>query len=149
MPLDSHPPAERAAAPIAAERAPPPLYVSRTKVYPARVKGTIRRTKWAVLIVCLAVYYLVPWLRWDRGPGHPDQAVLVDMAGRRAYFFAIEIWPQEIYYITGLLILAAVGLFFVTSMFGRLWCGFTCPQTVWTDLFIWTELRACASTARR
>src|SRR5476651_968669 len=113
MPLDSHPPNER-------DAAPPPLYVSRTKVYPAHVKGTIRRVKWAVLIVCVAVYYLVPWLRWDRGPGHPDQAVLIDMAGLPAYFFSIEIGPQEIYYITALLILAAVGLFYVTSMFGRL-----------------------------
>jgi len=139
MPLDSPLPDERGRALSATEHAPQPLYVSRTKVYPRRVKGTIRRIKWAVLIVCLAVYYLVPWLRWDRGPGHPDQAVLIDMAGHRAYFFGIEIWPQEIYYITGLLILAAVGLFFVTSMFGRLWCGYACPQTVWTDLFMWTE----------
>ena len=61
------------------------------------------------------------------------------MANRRLYFFWIEIWPQEIYFLTGLLILAAFGLFLVTSLFGRVWCGYACPQTVWTDLFMWVE----------
>ena len=116
-----------------------PLYATRQKVYPRRVKGPIRRIKWIVLAGCLAIYYVAPWLRWDRGPGRPDQAFLVDMPGRRAYFLGLEIWPQEVYYIAGLLILGAIGLFFVTSLFGRIWCGFTCPQTVWTDLFMWAE----------
>jgi cytochrome c oxidase accessory protein FixG len=116
-----------------------PFFADRQKVYPRKVKGRVRTIKWAVLIACLAVYYLAPWLRWDRGPGHPDQAFLVDMPGRRAYFLNLEIWPQEVYYIAGLLILGAIGLFFVTSLFGRMWCGFTCPQTVWTDLFMWAE----------
>jgi cytochrome c oxidase accessory protein FixG len=87
----------------------------------------------------LAIYYLAPWLRWDRGPGAPDQALLIDMPARRAYFFFVEIWPQEIYYLTGLLVLGAVGLFLVTSLFGRVWCAYSCPQTVWTDLFMWVE----------
>jgi cytochrome c oxidase accessory protein FixG len=116
-----------------------PLYASRIKVQPRDVRGPIRRIKWLVLGVLLAIYYVTPWLRWDRGPDAPDQAVLIDMAARRAYFFFIEIWPQEVYYLTGLLVLGAVGLFFVTSLFGRLWCGYTCPQTVWTDLFMWVE----------
>lgn len=87
----------------------------------------------------LVIYYGAPWLRWDRGEASPDQAILIDLAHTRAYFFGIEIWPQEVYYITGLLILAAVGLFFVTSLLGRVWCGYACPQTVWTDLFVWVE----------
>ncbi|MGE5271615.1 MAG: cytochrome c oxidase accessory protein CcoG [Thiohalocapsa sp.] len=115
------------------------LYASRVRVYPRAVRGPIRRIKWAVLGLCLAVYYLAPWLRWDRGPGHPDQALLIDLSSRRGYFFAVEIWPQQVYYLAGLMILAAVALFFVTSMFGRLWCGYACPQTVWTDLFLLTE----------
>jgi cytochrome c oxidase accessory protein FixG len=115
------------------------LFANRRKVYPKSVDGPVRRIKWAVLTACLAIYYAAPWLRWDRGPGRPDQALLIDMPGRRAYFFGLEIWPQEIYYLAGLLILGAVALFFVTSLFGRLWCGFTCPQTAWTDLFMWTE----------
>lgn len=117
----------------------PPLYAAHEWVYSRSVKGPFRRLKWAVLTVLLGLYYLGPWLRWDRGPGAPDQALLIDMPARRAYFFAIEIWPQEIYYLTGLLILGAIGLFFVTALAGRVWCGFTCPQTVWTDLFLWAE----------
>ena len=115
------------------------FYKSRVPIYPKMVHGTYRKIKWAVMAVTLAIYYLVPWIRWDRGPSAPNQAVLVDLAHERLYFFFIEIWPQEVYYITGLLILAAVGLFLVTSLFGRLWCGYTCPQTVWTDLFIYVE----------
>ena len=61
------------------------------------------------------------------------------MAGRRLYFFWLEIWPQEIYFLTGLLVLAAFGLFLATALFGRVWCGFACPQTVWTDLFLWSS----------
>ncbi|MBV8979003.1 MAG: cytochrome c oxidase accessory protein CcoG [Alphaproteobacteria bacterium] len=115
------------------------FYKSRVPIHPKLVHGTYRKIKWAVMAVTLAIYYLVPWTRWDRGPSAPNQAVLVDLAHERFYFFFIEIWPQEVYYITGLLILAAVGLFLVTALFGRLWCGYACPQTVWTDLFIYVE----------
>jgi cytochrome c oxidase accessory protein FixG len=121
------------------QEAPIQLFAKRKKLYPRRVWGKYRKLKWAAMIVLLMIYYLVPFLRWDRGPHVPDQAVLIDMPNRRAYFFFLEIWPQEVYYLTGILILAAVGLFFVTSLFGRVWCGYACPQTVWTDLFIWVE----------
>lgn len=127
--------AEKATAP----GRPQPLYAAHEWVYSRSVQGTFRRLKWAALWILLGIYYLGPWLRWDRGPGAPDQALLIDMPARRAYFFAIEIWPQEVYYLTGLLIFGAIGLFFVTSLAGRVWCGFTCPQTVWTDLFLWAE----------
>jgi len=115
------------------------FYKSREPIYPKLVHGTFRKLKWAVMAVTLGIYYLVPWIRWDRGPGMPDQAVLVDMAHERFYFFFIELWPQEVYYITGLLILAALGIFLAAALFGRVWCGYTCPQTVWTDLFIAVE----------
>ena len=120
---------------------PPPqdLYAKRKQIYPKLAHGKFRSVKWLVMAVTLGVYYLLPWIRWPRGAGAPDQAVLADFAGERFYFFFIEIWPQEIYYLTGLLIIAALGLFLVTSLFGRVWCGYTCPQTVWTDLFIWVE----------
>jgi cytochrome c oxidase accessory protein FixG len=91
------------------------------------------------MAVTLGIYYLIPWLRWPRGEGIPDQAVLADFGGEKFYFFFLEIWPQEIYFLGGLLILAALGLFLVTSVLGRVWCGYTCPQTVWTDLYIWVE----------
>ncbi len=112
-----------------------PLYAARTKVYPQRVTGAYRRVKWAVLILTLGVYYLLPFVRWDRGPNAPSQAVLIDFPSRRFYFFFIEIWPQEFYYLTGLLIIAAMALFLMNAVAGRVWCGYLCPQTVWTDLF--------------
>lgn len=111
-----------------------PLYEARKGVYPKAVDGFFRRFKWAIMAVTLAIYYVTPWLRWDRGPYAPDQAVLVDLANRRFYMFNIEIWPHEFYYVAGLLIMAGVGLFLVTSAVGRAWCGYACPQTVWTDL---------------
>jgi cytochrome c oxidase accessory protein FixG len=116
-----------------------PLYAPRRKIYPQSVKGFFRRIKWAVLIVTLGVYYLLPFARWDRGPNAPHQAVLIDFPNRRFYFFPIEIWPQEVYYLTGLLILAALTLFLMNAVAGRLWCGYLCPQTVWTDLFFAIE----------
>jgi len=112
-----------------------PLYEARRKIYPQRVSGTYRRIKWAVLFVTLGIYYFTPFLRWDRGPNAPGQAVLIDLQNSRFYFFFIEIWPQEIYYITGLLIIAAMALFLMNALAGRIWCGYLCPQTVWTDLF--------------
>ena len=110
-------------------------YEKRKAVFPKVVSGPFRRFKWLMLVVTLGIYYLTPWLRWDRGPYAPDQAVLVDLAHRRFYMFAIEIWPHEFYFVAGLLIMAGIGLFLVTSAFGRAWCGYSCPQTIWTDLF--------------
>ncbi len=119
----------------------PPLYAKHVKVQPRAVKGTVRTVKWAVLGLLLGLYYVAPWLRWNRGPGVPDQMFLADLSNARMFIGPFEIWPQEIYYLVGLLILGAIGLFAVTSLFGRVWCGFTCPQTVWTDLFMWVERR--------
>ena len=115
------------------------FFEARTKVFPRQVDGPFRRFKWLVMVVTLAIYYVTPWIRWDRGPHAPDQAVLVDIANRRFFMFQIEIWPHEFYYVAGLLIMAAVGLFLVTSAVGRAWCGYACPQTVWTDLFMHIE----------
>ena len=116
-----------------------PLYEAARKVYPQRVAGVFRRLKTALLIVTLGVYYLLPFVRWHRGPNEPTQAVLVDLAHRRFYFFFIELWPQEVYFFTGLLILAALILFLMNAVAGRVWCGYLCPQTVWTDLFLAVE----------
>ena len=115
------------------------LYAAREKVYPKLAHGRFRTAKWLVMAVTLGIYYALPWLRWYRGPDLPDQAVLLDMANNRFFFFFLEIWPQEFYFITGLLVLSALGLFLVTSAAGRVWCGYTCPQTVWTDLMIVVE----------
>ena len=117
------------------QQLPTKLFEKRTKIHNKRVDGPFRRFKWAVMFVTLAIYYVTPWIRWDRGPYAPDQAVLIDLANRRFYMFGIEIWPHEFYYVAGLLIMAALGLFLITSAVGRAWCGYACPQTVWTDLF--------------
>ncbi|PWG01717.1 cytochrome c oxidase accessory protein CcoG [Sphingosinicella humi] len=111
------------------------LYAKREPVYPKAVTGRFRRLKWLVMAVTLTIYYVTPWLRWDRGPYAPDQAVLIDLAHRRFYMFGIEIWPHEFYYVAGLLIMAGIGLFLATSAVGRAWCGYACPQTVWTDVY--------------
>ncbi len=116
-----------------------PLYAPQEPIFPRRVSGFFRTFKWWIMGITLGIYYLTPWVRWDRGPSLPDQAVLVDLAGRRFYFFWIEIWPHEFYFVAGLLIMAGLGLFLFTSALGRVWCGYTCPQTVWTDLFILVE----------
>lgn len=116
-----------------------PLYAPSKKVYPQKVSGPFRRAKWIVLSICLAVYYFLPFLRWDRGPNLPNQAVLADLPNRRFYFFFIELWPQEVYYFTGLLVIASLALFLMNALAGRIWCGYLCPQTVWTDLFLAVE----------
>jgi cytochrome c oxidase accessory protein FixG len=117
----------------------PSLYAPQEPVFPRKVKGFFRTFKWWIMAVTLGIYYLTPWIRWDRGVNLPDQAVLIDMANRRFYFFWIEIWSHEFYFVAGLLIMAGLGLFLFTSALGRVWCGYTCPQTVWTDLFILVE----------
>jgi cytochrome c oxidase accessory protein FixG len=116
-----------------------PLYASDKKVYPQAVNGHFRKIKWAFMAFALGLYYLLPFVRWHRGEAAPDQAVLVDIPHRRFYFFFIELWPQEVYYFTGLLIIAALTLFLMNAIAGRVWCGYMCPQTVWTDLFYMIE----------
>jgi cytochrome c oxidase accessory protein FixG len=108
-------------------------------VVPQSVKGPIRRIKWAILLLTLSIYYVTPFIRWDRGPNAPGQAVLLDFANGRLYAFFVEIWPQDLYLVTGLLVLASTILILTNALAGRLWCGFACPQTVWTDLFLLVE----------
>lgn len=109
------------------------------KMYPQDIKGKFRAIKDKVLILLLAIYYITPWLRWDRGEIAPNQAILVNLPSRKVYLFNIEIWPEELYYLVGLLIIAALGLFLFTTLFGRLWCGYTCPHTVYVDVFFKIE----------
>lgn len=125
--------------PVNSKKQRPSLYAPRKKIFPKRASGDFRRFKWIVMLITLSIYYITPWLRWDRGPFAPDQAVLVDLANRRFYFLFIEIWPQEFYYVAGLLVMAGIGLFLITSTIGRAWCGYACPQTVWVDLFLVVE----------
>ncbi|OIQ06558.1 MAG: cytochrome c oxidase accessory protein CcoG [Rhodobacteraceae bacterium CG2_30_10_405] len=118
---------------------PLPSYGKREPIFPRSVKGRFRTFKWWLMAIMLGTYWALPWVRWDRGPNLPDQAVLLDIAHRRFFYFTIEIWPHEFYFVAGLLIMAGVGLFLFTSAAGRIWCGYACPQTVWTDLFLLVE----------
>ncbi len=111
-------------------------FAARKRLYPQSVKGRFRRLKSILNTVFISIYLLSPLIRFDRGEGSPNQAILIDLPGSKIYFFWIEIWPQEIYYLAGILLIAAVILFFVTSLFGRIWCGYACFQTVWTDIFV-------------
>ncbi len=115
------------------------FYIPREPVHPKLVSGKFRNIKWVVMAVWLALFCGLPWIRFDRGPGVPDQALLFDFVHQRLYLFWLEIWPQEFYYVTGLLVLSGLGLFAATALAGRVWCGYACWQTVWTDLMILAE----------
>lgn len=106
---------------------------------PQAARGRYRSIKTALTWFLLGIYFIGPWLRWDRGPALPDQAILFDLGGRRLFLFGLEFWPQDLPIAAGALILGAFGLFGATALAGRVWCGFTCPQTVWTDLFFTVE----------
>ncbi|MEF7613873.1 cytochrome c oxidase accessory protein CcoG [Aquincola sp. MAHUQ-54] len=110
------------------------LYESHKKVYPRSVKGWFASWRWVLVWATQILYYGLPWLQWDGRP-----AVLFDLGARRFYIFELILYPQDFIYLTGLLILSAYGLFFFTAVGGRLWCGYACPQTVYTEIFLWVE----------
>ncbi len=110
------------------------FYEKHKKIYPRKVSGVFARLRVAGVFFLLGGYYLVPWLRWDN-----HQAVLFDLPARKFYIFGLTFWPQDFFYLAALLIIAALSLFFFTALAGRLWCGYACPQTVWTEVFLWIE----------
>ena len=127
----------------AALEAPPPapaaaeevgLYEIRKKIYPRAVSGKFMRWRWTLIFATQLVYYGLPWLPWNE-----RQAVLFDIAARKFYIFGLVFWPQDVIYLSVLLILAAFSLFLFTAVAGRLWCGYACPQTVYTEMFLWVE----------
>lgn len=110
------------------------LYVSDAKIYPRAVHGLFAMWRSIGVLILLGIYYIVPWLEWtDR------QAVLFDLPNRKFHIFGLTFWPQDFFYFAVLLIIAAFALFFFTAIAGRLWCGYACPQTVWTEVFLWIE----------
>jgi cytochrome c oxidase accessory protein FixG len=122
--------------------APPPgadaemvsLYEAHQKIYPRSVTGVFTRWRWAFVWLTQLVFYGLPWLEWGQ-----RQAVLFDLTARRFYIFGLVLYPQDFVYLTGLLVISALSLFLFTAVAGRLWCGYACPQTVYTEIFLWLE----------
>ncbi len=122
--------------------APPPgadaemvsLYEAHQKIYPRSVSGFFSNWRWAMVFLTQLVYYGMPWLEWGQ-----RQAVLFDLGARRFYIFGLVLYPQDFIYLTGILVISAFSLFLFTAVAGRLWCGYTCPQTVYTEIFLWLE----------
>jgi cytochrome c oxidase accessory protein FixG len=112
------------------------LYVSEEKIQPRSVRGWFASWRWTMVWLTQLVFYGLPWLQWNGRP-----ALLFDLAARRFYIFAMVLHPQDVIYLAGLLIISAFGLFLFTAVAGRLWCGFACPQTVYTEIFMWVERR--------
>ncbi len=110
------------------------LFEVRKKIYPRAVSGWFAKWRWALVFITQLVFYGSPWLEWNG-----RQAVLFDLAARKFYIFGIVFWPQDFIYLTILLLISAYSLFLFTAVAGRLWCGYTCPQTVYTEIFLWIE----------
>jgi cytochrome c oxidase accessory protein FixG len=110
------------------------LYAAQRKVYPREIAGRFARLRTACVWLLLGIFYLFPWMQWDG-----RQAVLFDLPARKFFIAGLVFWPQDFIFLTWLLIIAALSLFFFTAVAGRLWCGYACPQTVWTEAFLWME----------
>lgn len=120
------------------------LYAAHEKVYPREVSGRFARWRVIAMIALLGGFYLMPWMRWN---GH--QALLFDLPARKFYVLGLTFFPQDFFLLTWLLIIAALSLFFFTALAGRLWCGYACPQTVWTEIFMWMERFAEGNRSQR
>ena len=112
------------------------LYAAHEKIYPRSVSGLFSNWRWGMVILTQLVFYGLPWLEWGQ-----RQAVLFDLGVRRFYIFGLVLYPQDFIYLTGMLVIAALSLFLFTAVAGRLWCGYACPQTVYTEMFLWIEKR--------
>ena len=110
------------------------LYAAAKKIYPRSVQGVFAQWRWFFVALTQLVFYGLPWVEWGT-----RQAVLFDLASRRFYIFGLVLYPQDFIYLTGLLVISALSLFLFTAVAGRLWCGFACPQTVYSEIFLWIE----------
>ncbi|MFI5446883.1 cytochrome c oxidase accessory protein CcoG [Polaromonas sp. UC242_47] len=120
------------------------LYAAHQKIYPRSVRGLFARWRWAMVWLTQLVFYGLPWLEWGQ-----RQAVLFDLGARRFYIFGLVLYPQDLIYLTGLLVVSALALFLFTAVAGRLWCGYACPQTVYTEMFLWVEQKIEGSRIAR
>jgi cytochrome c oxidase accessory protein FixG len=121
-------------APPGAEPEMVALYEAHKRIYPRSVSGYFAKWRWALVFLTQLVFYCTPWLEWGQ-----RQAVLFDLGARRFYIFNLVLYPQDFIYLTGILVISAFSLFLFTAVAGRLWCGYACPQTVYTEIFLWLE----------
>ena len=110
------------------------LYAASKKIYPRSVEGIFAYWRWIFVVLTQLIFYGLPWVEWGT-----RQAVLFDLASRRFYIFGLVLYPQDFIYLTGLLVISALALFLFTAVAGRLWCGYACPQTVYSEIFLWIE----------
>src|SRR5512133_3686432 len=110
------------------------MYASHKTIYPRSVSGLFSNWRWGMVWLTQIIVYGLPWLEWGQ-----RQAVLFDLASRRFYIFGLVLYPQDFIYLTGILVISALSLFLFTAVAGRLWCGYACPQTVYTEIFLWIE----------
>ena len=110
------------------------LYSAHEKIYPRSVSGFFSKWRWGMVLLTQLVFYGVPWIEWGQ-----RQAVLFDLGARRFYIFGLVLYPQDFIYLAGILVISALALFLFTAVAGRLWCGYACPQTVYTEIFLWIE----------
>jgi cytochrome c oxidase accessory protein FixG len=132
MPVPGNP--ARVDSAIAADPELVSLYEAHKKIYPRSVKGLFQNWRWVMVWITQLVFYGMPWLDWGQ-----RQAVLFDLGARRFYIFNLVLYPQDFIYLTGILVISALSLFLFTAVAGRLWCGYACPQTVYTEIFLWIE----------
>jgi cytochrome c oxidase accessory protein FixG len=134
----------RSGGPAQPPEEPVSFYAKHVKIHPREVRGRFDRLRRVAVFGLLGLFYLVPWLRWDG-----RQAVLFDLPARKFWIFGLVLWPQDFIFLTWILVLLGLSLFFFTALAGRLWCGFACPQTVWTEVFVWLERMVEGDRARR
>jgi cytochrome c oxidase accessory protein FixG len=127
-----------------ADTGEPELYAAHKKIYPRDVSGYFTRLRVLSLVTLLGIYYVTPLLQWEG-----RQAILFDLPARKFYLFGLTLWPQDFIYLAALLILAGLALFFFTALLGRIWCGYACPQTVWTEAYMWMERKIEGTRSQR
>jgi cytochrome c oxidase accessory protein FixG len=120
------------------------LYAAADKIYPRSTFGFFTKWRWVMIWLTQLVFYGIPWLEWGQ-----RQALLFDLEARRFYIFNLVLYPQDLIYLTGILIISALSLFLFTAIAGRLWCGYACPQTVYTEIFLWIEAKIEGDRAAR
>ncbi|NML86938.1 4Fe-4S binding protein, partial [Polaromonas sp.] len=113
---------------------PGSIYQAQKKIYPRSVTGLFSKWRWAMVFITQIVFYGLPWLEWGQ-----RQAVLFDLEARRFYILGLVLYPQDFIYLSGILVISALSLFLFTAVAGRQWCGYACPQTVYTEIFLWLE----------